>query len=194
MFKLDRMTEAQTSKVKKRRKRLFFRTVILLVLVGALAFALISNWMKDKTVIEVGDQAPNFQLMTTNGDDEETIRLSELEGQGVMLNFWATYCKPCEQEMPFMENLYPEYKEKGIEILAVSVDATELVIDRFVDRYELTFPVFHDKTGEVMRRYNVNRLPATLFIDEHGEVVEMITGGLTLDHLQENLDQIVPQG
>ncbi len=168
--------------------------MILLVLVGALAFALISNWMKDKTVIEVGDQAPNFQLMTTNGDDEETIRLSELEGQGVMLNFWATYCKPCEQEMPFMENLYPEYKEKGIEILAVSVDATELVIDRFVDRYELTFPVFHDKTGEVMRRYNVNRLPATLFIDEHGEVVEMITGGLTLDHLQENLDQIVPQG
>ena len=71
-----------------------------------------------------------------------SVQLSDLEGKGVMLNFWGTWCKPCEAEMPYMETLYPEYNDKGIEIVAVSLDSTELVINRFIDKHDLTFPVF----------------------------------------------------
>src|SRR5690625_6803931 len=83
-----------------------------------------------------------------------------------MLNFWATFCDPCEEEMPYMEELYPEYQEKGVEIIAVSLDATEIVIDRFIDKHELTFPIPHDTKNEVMDAYNVGPIPSTLFRSE----------------------------
>src|SRR5690625_6794168 len=73
-------------------------------MIAAVVFALISNFNKDKTIYEVGDQAPDFQLEQINKNNElETVQLSDLEGKGVMLNFWATYCKPCEAEMPFID-------------------------------------------------------------------------------------------
>lgn len=70
------------------------------------------------TPYKVGDKAPDFQLRRINqNNDSEIIRLSDLKGKGIMLNFWATNCKPCEIEMPFIEELYPQYKD--IEIIAV---------------------------------------------------------------------------
>ncbi|WP_244444994.1 MULTISPECIES: redoxin domain-containing protein [Oceanobacillus] len=66
----------------------------------------------------MGDKAPDFQLnQISNNNNAETIQLSDLEGKGVMLNFWATWCKPCEAEMPYMQELYPEYKEKVLKLL-----------------------------------------------------------------------------
>lgn len=98
-----------------------------------------------------------------------------------MLNFWATYCEPCKREMPYMESLYPQYKEKGVEIVAVSVDMTEIVINKFVNQYDLTFPILHDKSSEVMDAYGIKPLPTTYFIDENGVIVERVLGELTLE-------------
>src|SRR5699024_2203423 len=124
----------EIKKRKKKRNRFIFRSIILAVLVGAVVFALVSNAQKDKTIYKVGDQAPDFKLKQVNENNKlESIQLSDLEGKGVMLNFWATYCEPCEAEMPYMEKLYPKYRDKGIEIVAVSLDGGQLVIDRFID-------------------------------------------------------------
>src|SRR5699024_9321102 len=113
-------------------------------------------------------------------------------GKGVMLNFWATYCKPCEEEMPYMQELYPEYKDKGIEIVAVSLDSTELVIDKFIDEYDLTFPIPHDTKGEVMDLYNVGNLPSTLFINPDGEIEEVVEGALNLEKFEDYYKKIQP--
>ena len=121
----------------------------------------------------------------------EKIRLSDLEGKGVMLNFWATYCKPCEAEMPFMEKLYPEYRE-DVEIVAVNLDASELVIHQFIDKYDLTFPVVHDTKSEVMDLYNVGPIPSTFFINPEGEIVDKVAGALTLETLEEHFKEIQP--
>src|SRR5699024_4088504 len=124
------LEETKKKKKNKRKNRLIFRTSILIVTVGDIIIALMYNTTADKNINKVGDEAPDFELKQINKNNElETIRLSDFKGQGIMLNFWGTWCKPCEEEMPYMQELYPVYKEKGIEIIAVSLDNTELVVD-----------------------------------------------------------------
>ncbi|MCT2537429.1 thiol-disulfide oxidoreductase ResA [Aquibacillus koreensis] len=189
---MSKVEQARQKKSKKKMKRFFFRSIILIVLLAALVFALVSNLTKDKAAIGVGDEAPSFQLKQINNDGQP-LHLDELKGKGIMLNFWATFCKPCEQEMPYMESLYPKYKEQGVEIVAVSVDFTELVIEQFVERHNLTFPILHDNTEQVRDLYNVGPLPTTYFINAEGEVVELVSGQLTLEDLEGYLQQIVPK-
>lgn len=188
------LKEVRENKKNKMRKRLIFRSVILAVLIGAVVFALVTNAKKDNTIYKVGDKAPDFELQQISKNNElETIKLSDLKGKGVMLNFWATFCKPCEAEMPYMEELYPEYKDKGIEIVAVSLDATELVVHRFIDKYDLTFPIPHDTKGQVSDLYKVGPIPSTFFINPDGEIVEKIEGALTLDKLEGYFKEIQPK-
>ncbi|MFC7320741.1 thiol-disulfide oxidoreductase ResA [Halobacillus campisalis] len=179
------------STLKKKKKRLIFRTAMLAVMVGLIAFALISNLKDDKSVVAKGEQAPNFQLNKFGTD--EVVSLDDLEGQGVMINFWATYCEPCKEEMPYMEELYSEYKDKNVEILAVNLDSTNIVVERFQERYGLSFPILHDKNGQVMDQYNVSRLPSTLFVNADGVVEEQVVGPLTLDKLDGYLNEITPE-
>jgi len=188
------LEQKKQKKRNKKRNRLIYRTAILLVMLGAIIFAIVSNLQADNTVYRVGDHAPDFQLTQINKYNEvETIQLSDLRGKGVMLNFWATWCKPCEREMPYMQELYPRYKELGVEIVAVSLDSTELVVDRFIDEYDLTFPIPHDTTGEVRDLYKVGPIPSTFFIDSKGEIVEYVSGELSLERLEGYLRNILPE-
>lgn len=189
---MDKIEKANQEKSKKKKNRLIFRSSILLVLLAAVVFALVSNFNKDRTVVAVGDQAPNFELIKMDGTGEK-VALKDLEGKGVMINFWATYCGPCKDEMPYMESLYNEYQDKGIEILAVSVDATDLVVDRFVEDYGLTFPILRDKNSQVMELYDVTDLPASYFISPEGEVVQKVSGALTLNKLEGYFQAIQPE-
>lgn len=188
------LDDIREKKKNKMRKRYIFRSITLAVLLGAVIFALVTNMNKDKTIYKVGDKAPDFELQQVNKNNElESIKLSDLEGKGVMLNFWGTFCKPCEEEMPYMQALYPEYKDKGIEIVAVSLDATELVIHRFIDKYELTFPIPHDTKSQVSDLYKVGPIPSTFFINPEGEIVEKIEGALTLEKLEDYFKEIQPK-
>ncbi|MEN1970592.1 thiol-disulfide oxidoreductase ResA [Lentibacillus sp. N15] len=188
------LEETKKKKKNKRKNRLIFRTSILIVMVGAIIFALVSNIQADKTIYQVGDEAPDFELKQINKNNElESIRLSDFKGQGIMLNFWGTWCKPCEDEMPYMQALYPEYKEKGIEIIAVSLDNTELVVDRFIDKYDLTFPIPHDKTGEVRDLYKIGPIPSSIFINPDGEIQRIVNGALSLESLENYFKEILPK-
>lgn len=163
-------------------------------MVAAIIFALVSNIQADNTIYQVGDDAPDFELKQINKNNElESIRLSDFKGQGVMLNFWGTWCKPCEEEMPYMQELYPEYKEKGIEIIAVSLDSTELVVDRFIDKYDLTFPIPHDKTGEVRDLYKIGPIPSSIFINPDGKIQRVVNGALALESLENYFKEILPE-
>ncbi|MFD2045901.1 thiol-disulfide oxidoreductase ResA [Ornithinibacillus salinisoli] len=187
------LQQMKANKRNKKRSRLIFRTVILGIMIVAVVFAVVSNINKDKTIYKVGDQAPDFKLQQINKNNElESVQLSDYKGKGVMLNFWGTWCEPCKDEMPYMEQLYPEYKEKGVEIVAVSLDATELVVDRFIDTYNLSFPVPHDKKNQVRDVYKIGPIPTTYFINSEGEIVEKIEGALSLQRLEGYLNDIQP--
>src|SRR5699024_3070926 len=101
-------------------------------------------------------------------------------------------CEPCEKEIPYMQSLYPEYKD-DIEIVAVRLDTGKLVVDDFIDKYELTFPIPHDKQSEVRGQDNVKRIPSTFFSYEDGIIVDKVEGALTLDKLEDYFKEIQPE-
>lgn len=173
-----------------KRKRLLTRALILAILAAAVAYTLYANMTKDENrKIEIGKPAPDFVLVDIEGNKH---RLSEYKGQGVFLNFWATWCKPCEREMPYIDNQYKQFKEQGVQVLAVDVSESALVVNKFVERHNLSFPVMIDKDSQVQAAYGINPLPITFLIDKEGNVVRSHTGELTEDTVQEFMEQIKP--
>jgi len=119
-------------------------------------------------------QAPNFTLPGLNG---RPVQLRELRGKVVLLNFWATWCAPCLQEMPSMERLYQTFKQTSFVLLAVSMDRQGVeVAQPFAENLKLTFPILLDPTSEVARQYGVRGLPTTYLIDPDGLLIGAAVG------------------
>ena len=142
--------------------------VIVALLGGALVAGMaLSPELKP---IRPGSDAPEFTAVdVTNG---ETVTLADYEGEVVMLNLWATWCPPCEQEMPSMQRLHEQLGPSGLKVVAVSVDkiSTEGVLAWARER-GLTFDVLHDRQGDVDRAYQTTALPETFIIDRDGVIV-----------------------
>ncbi|MFS0643890.1 thiol-disulfide oxidoreductase ResA [Siminovitchia sp. 179-K 8D1 HS] len=173
-----------------KKNRLVIRTIILVIMTGAIAYTLYANFTKEaRSKVSVGDEAPDFVLSDLGG---ERHQLSELKGKGVFLNFWGTYCKPCEREMPYMNSQYKHYKDQGVEILAVNVGEPEFSIKRFVEKHDLDFPILDDKNKDVMNMYGVYNLPATFLIDPEGNVIKVVEGEQTEANIQAMLESIKP--
>ncbi|MEK4012429.1 thiol-disulfide oxidoreductase ResA [Peribacillus sp. FSL M8-0224] len=174
----------------KKKRRLISRTIILLLLGAALVFALYTNFTKDKKEsLRKGSDAPNFVLTDMEGKEH---KLSDYKGKGVFLNFWGTYCKPCEYEMPYMENQYKNFKDQGVEILAVNVGESDYAVNNFITKHDLTFPVMIDKGREVENAYRVDILPVSFLVDKEGKVIDIITGALTEESIQKHMERIKP--
>ena len=126
-----------------------------------------------------GTPAPAFALPRLSGGPPVT--LASLRGRVVLVNFWATWCKPCEDEMPAMERLYRRLAPEGFELLAVSVDADVAPVTAFRDRLGLSFPILLDPEQKVARSYQTFRFPESLLIGPDGVVVERYVGGKEWD-------------
>jgi len=117
---------------------------------------------------EVGHQAPDFALSALNGD---VVRLSKFQGKVILLNFWATWCPPCRLEMPTMEQVYQEYRRRGFQIVAVSIDVgSKEEVGEFMKELGLSFPALHDPRMRVSDLYRVISLPTSFLIDRQGRI------------------------
>ncbi|QXE00308.1 thiol-disulfide oxidoreductase ResA [Terribacillus sp. DMT04] len=175
--------------LKKRRFliRLFVLAVLACVLLTA-GWKLLNDEKTHK--LEAGEKAPDFVL--ENIQTGEEFKLSDLKGKGVLVNFWATYCEPCKQEMPVFEKAASTYEKQDIIFAAISADQSSLVINRFRDRYALSFPLLKDNGNQVMDAYGVDALPATFFIRADGTISRTVYGPLQTKRLETYLDEIVP--
>jgi peroxiredoxin len=170
--------------------------VVAIVTVAVLVVALIVVGQKRKfEPVVAGTEAIDFALPDLGGNEKT---LSDYRGKVVFLNFWATWCKPCEEEMPSMQRLYKNLKDRPFEMVAVSVDRPGIyatlkrsifemlgvgtdtedydVVREFVEKRKLTFIVLHDRKGRVRDIYKTTGVPETFIIDQNGVIAEKVWG------------------
>jgi len=114
-----------------------------------------------------GRPAPDFALKSSTG---ENLRLSEYRGDVVMINFWATWCGPCRQEMPLLDELYTRYERVGFNLLGVNIDDDSRRAMQMIDELGVNFPVLFDARKEVSKLYEVDAMPVTVLVDREGNV------------------------
>ncbi len=113
------------------------------------------------------EMAPNFTLKNRSG---ENVKLSELRGQVVLVNFWASWCGPCRQEMPILEKLYKKYKSLGFVILGVNVDDKPKQAESLLKLIDVSFPVLFDTDKKISEKYKVTAMPSSFLIDRDGKL------------------------
>ncbi|WP_042346560.1 redoxin domain-containing protein [Bacillus massiliigorillae] len=139
---------------------------------------------------EQGQMAPDFTLNTLDG---KAIKLSDLRGQKVILNFWATWCPPCKAEMPHMQNFYEKNKDKDVTLIAVNLTNQDKGIEtvhNFANDYKLTFPILLDEQGAVGSTYQIMTIPTSLFIDEKGKIQQKVVGPMDEETIQKYLSKL----
>jgi len=164
-----------------------------------LAAALVPPGMEVGT--DEGKLAPNFLLETLDGKE---MRLSDLRGQPVVINFWATWCQPCRKEVPELVAAYNSYRERGLVILGVNLQEGKGIVRPFAEDFGMNFPILIDRDGEVGDEYRVLCLPTTYFVDRDGVVRSVFTGpfiekgqganvqgAIEENELQKRIDQIL---
>jgi peroxiredoxin len=149
--------------------------VVVAIIVSVVLLAIIGQRQKFEPVLE-GKTAPDFTLPDLQG---KMYKLSDYKGKVVFINFWATWCKPCEEEMPSMQIMYGVLKKNfhDFELLAVSVDSKEPdIVESFAKKYGLTFPILHDKKGRIKEIYKTTGVPESFIVDQNGIIAEKVWG------------------
>ena len=157
--------------------------ILVLVLISGSGWIWLSRASKNNTTLEnistphKGFLAPDFSLGTSDG---ESITLSGLRGQAVLLNIWASWCSPCRAEMPALQHIYQERASQGFVVLAVNAtNQDELkAAMAFANEIGLSFPILFDHKGEVSKLYQIQALPTSFFIDKEGIIQEVVIGGV----------------
>lgn len=134
----------------------------------------------------MGYPATDFELETLTGD---VVRLSQYQGKPVLINFWATWCGPCQVEMPLIQEFYQKYASE-MEVLAVDYDEPTSDVQAFIDKFGFSFPVLLDPGGKIADQYQVKGFPTTYFIDREGTVRGVYVGSLSRDLIVRYLKNI----
>lgn len=144
----------------------------LIVTTAILPFLIIFNSCKpdqERAVTdEPGEIASEFTLDSLTGNQK--VSLSDLRGNGVVLNFWATWCGPCREEMPLFESAWQKYRDKNIVFLGIDVQDDRGNARKFLEKSGITYQNLYDPSGTVSGKYGVIALPATFFIDKNGNI------------------------
>lgn len=160
--------------------------VIVVLLLGLIGIGWLNR--NNLVMVEVGSTAPDYEAVDLDGS---AVRISDLRGEVVLLNVWATWCPPCKEEMPSMQRLHNDLGPGGLRIIAVSVDADLGIMDRvgnrggdvdaFTRELGLTFPIWRDPAGGIRQAYWVRALPETFAINREGEIVKKWLGEVDWD-------------
>lgn len=136
--------------------------------------------------------APNFELEGVNLSSP--IALADYEGKGVVLNFWASWCHPCREEMPALEAAWKKYESQGIVFIGVNSSDNKEQTLAFLEEYGLTYPNGVDAGAKVSELFQIQGLPTTWFVAADGSVAKIVYGPLDLNSLDENIALILPEG
>ena len=181
-----------------KRNSIFYGLISLiavLILVSGPAIAHQDFFEKMGVTLPKRDKfAPDFHLKNLNGN---TIGLKDFKGKTILLNFWATWCQPCREELPSMQKLYTELAARGVEVVAVSIDRDNHgKVRKYKDQYNLTFPILLDPGQEVRKSYFIMGLPTSYLIGADGHLKGFISGARKWDSPAsiKMFSQLLPSG
>ena len=150
--------------------------------------------------LRIGDLAPELQVDKAEGRlqltdlDGNPIRLEDLRGKAVWINFWASWCPPCQFETPVIRTIDREYRDRGLVIVAIQVQQTVQAGRDYAARYELDYTIGADVTGDFFHLYRGFALPTQFFIDTDGRIRQIVNGPLSEERAAEIVDSLVPIG
>lgn len=154
------------------------KSLLVRSLYGFLAAALaLSLVLPVAGALEAGSKMPEIGLTDLSG---KQVTVASLAGKVVVVDFWATWCAPCKEELPVLEKLYKKYGSKGLVVVGVSVDKDASNIKGFLKKVGVTFPVVHDANHQVSGRYQPPRMPSSYIVDRKG-IVRFVHGGFRAD-------------
>ena len=155
--------------------------ILLLILVcGALL-------LSGCSVIGFKQEAKDFTLPDINGD---MIALSDYQGENIYLNFWASWCDPCNDEMPAIEKIYKEYNNKGLIILTINTGEDKATVEEYMKANGYTFPVLLDLEMSVARQYKTSSIPVSFFINQEGKIVTKKEGLMTEEEMRKAIEKL----
>ncbi|MBU9714291.1 thiol-disulfide oxidoreductase ResA [Evansella tamaricis] len=172
-----------------KQKRLVIRTIILLVMFIAIGYTFYNHFSEERGLVDQGDIAPNFAVEDLDGN---YLELADLQGKGVYVNFWATWCSYCRDKMEYLTEYYTVYQEKGVEIVSVNFNERAGIVERHMERYNYNFPLYLDEQRLVSNAYGVVSLPTSFLIDENGVVIERAVGGKSETQVVAALEKLIP--
>ncbi len=158
--------------------------LIAVVILGLLATTGCTTTTSGSGGGRVGQLAPDFTLADLDGNQ---VSLSDFRGKTVFINFWATWCPPCREEMPAIEALYQQYKDKDVVVLGVDILETEGEVRQFVEEGGYSWTFVMDTTGEVTASYQVGAIPTSFFIDKEGIIRVIQIGAMTKGAMEARL-------
>ena len=193
----QQLTGERKGRAQKRRIVLFvvasLLSVGLLALLGSQLLVPAQNQSDAGSSPLIGHPAPDFTLGTLgpHSGSAPTIHLASLKGKPIMLNFWASWCNPCQHEAPLLQRTWQRVQSQGIIFLGIDFQDAQSDGLNFLRTYGVTYPNVVDPDGSVTINYGVSGVPETFFLDRHGIVVQKVIGELTEQTLQSNLQAIL---
>jgi cytochrome c biogenesis protein CcmG/thiol:disulfide interchange protein DsbE len=136
--------------------------------------------------LSLGKQLPPAQFTTGRG---ERVTVEDLRGSPAVINFWATWCVPCREEIPILQAAHAAHQDAGVQFLAVT-DELPTTVRPFMDKIGMTLPVWYDPGGKAGAAYMIQSIPTTFFLDSEGRIVARHVGALTREQLDRYLDQV----
>ena len=137
----------------------------------------------------LGKPAPDFQF---GGQDEQPVSLSDLKGNPVLINFWATWCGPCRGEMPYLQQIYDDWQIMGLVLLAINIGESSSEVEEFMQGQGLSLPVLLDGEGAIAAQYGIQAIPTTFFIDTEGVIQEVMVGAFqSAAEIEESILQLI---
>jgi cytochrome c biogenesis protein CcmG/thiol:disulfide interchange protein DsbE len=197
---LEETVQAKTPPAKRPNKKR--RTIITLIFFTALNIVLVAVlWSRlataqhiisgAATVPLVGHPAPDFTLTPWDSPSGQSIRLSSLKGKPVVLNFWASWCDPCNAETPLLQSTWQHYQHDGVAFIGVDYQDQQQAAEQFLQKYRVTYPTGPDTSGTISVDFGVSNVPATVFIDRSGVVARQILGPVDAKTLEDEIQQLL---
>jgi len=169
------------------RKPIQYVILAFVLLVGG--YAIGNSLMTKSVVLAKGDEPPGFRLADLQ---KQVHDMEDYKGKPLIINFWGTFCPPCRDEMPALQNQYEKWKDQGLELIGINLSEDKLTVESFIRQIGVDFPILLDNDKKTEKAYGLKQYPTTFFITPSGKIQEVVIGGLlTEEEIESRVERLI---